>query len=293
MNRKLNLFLAAILMLTAVHVSGQTWVVPAEKSAVVNPSDYNLTNVKKGKDLYMLNCKSCHGDPGKNNPLPLVPLPPDVASEIMQANTEGDMFYKITHGKGSMPQFETTISEDNRWRIVNFIMNFSSKRKQLLVDTPPVKAKLTASINEDYTRIEIFAEYEAKNGEFKNLSDILVIISAKKTFGKLEIGQALTDKNGKAEFVVPETIVCNSEGMATLIISLNEDYIAEELSLENIKTGNQIITPKLIKRGVLWSTNDYVPFWLLLSYLGVVGGAWLAIGYVVFQIIKIRKYSKS
>ena len=280
-------------MLTAVHVSGQTWVVPAEKSAVVNPSDYNLTNVKKGKDLYMLNCKSCHGDPGKNNPLPLVPLPPDVASEIMQANTEGDMFYKITHGKGSMPQFETTISEDNRWRIVNFIMNFSSKRKQLLVDTPPVKAKLTASINEDYTRIEIFAEYEAKNGEFKNLSDILVIISAKKTFGKLEIGQALTDKNGKAEFVVPETIVCNSEGMATLIISLNEDYIAEELSLENIKTGNQIITPKLIKRGVLWSTNDYVPFWLLLSYLGVVGGAWLAIGYVVFQIIKIRKYSKS
>ena len=293
MNQKLNLLFAALLLLSAYQVSGQTWLVPEEESNLVNPSEYNLENIKKGKDLYMFNCKSCHGDPGKNNALPLVPLPPDVTSEKMQANSEGDLFYKITKGQGSMPQFETTISKDDRWRIVNFIMNFSPKKKQLLVDKPPVKAQLQASINNENTVIEIVAEYEDRNGNFNKLSNIPVIISNKKTFGNLEIGRVLTNENGEAEFTVPEDIVCDAEGLAKLIVSLDEDYIAEPVCVEDVEAGHQIITPQLIKRGVLWSTNEYVPFWLLLSYLGLVGGAWLAIGYVIFQIIKIKKLSKS
>jgi len=49
----------------------------------------------------------------------------------------------------------------------------------------------------------------------------------------------------------------------------------------------------LIKKGeILWSTNENIQLWLLLSYLGTAGGAWLVIGYVVFQIFKIKKYSK-
>jgi hypothetical protein len=44
---------------------------------------------------------------------------------------------------------------------------------------------------------------------------------------------------------------------------------------------------------VLWSTNDNVSTWLLLSYILAAGGSWFVIGYVVFQIIKIKRYSKS
>jgi hypothetical protein len=32
--------------------------------------------------------------------------------------------------------------------------------------------------------------------------------------------------------------------------------------------------------------------WLLISYIGAAGAAWLTIGYIVFQLIKIKRLSK-
>ncbi len=292
MYKRINLFIAVLFVLPAFQVIGQDWVVPAENSAIENPQEYTLKNVKLGKDLYMVNCKSCHGDPGKNNPLPLVPVPPDVVSDQMQSNSVGDLYYKMSIGKGAMPQFETTISEDNRWRIVNFIMNYNSNRKQLLEDKPPVKAQLLASINEDDGTVNVFAEYEDKGGDYSKLVDVPVIFSLKKTFGNLELGECITNENGRSDFIIPGSLIGNEEGFVTIVVSLGEDYEAKDVILENAKICMSKEVPKLIRQGVIWSTNDNLPMWLLLSYIGMVGGAWLAIGYVVFQIIKIRKYSK-
>lgn len=292
MNKKLNLLIVAILFLSAQHVSGQDWIVPADKASLTNPSEYNLVNIKKGKVIYQLNCKSCHGDAGKNNALPLVPVPPDVASEKMHANTEGGLYYKITKGKGGMPQFESTLSDDDRWRLVNYIMNYKPGGEQLMVEAPPAKAKLMASVNEAEKKVEVFAEYDEK-GTFVKLTDAPVIISAKKYFGNLVIGNVFTDENGRAEFTIPENIIGDEEGFVSIVIALNENYEVAEVELDRAKVGKLKETPKLIKGGeILWSTNENIQPWLLLSYLGAVGGAWLAIGYVVFQIFKIRKYSK-
>ncbi|MBT3383047.1 MAG: cytochrome c [Prolixibacteraceae bacterium] len=292
MNKKLNILIVAILFLSAQHVFGQEWTVPADKENVTNPSEYNLANVKKGKDIYQLNCKSCHGDAGKNNALPLVPVPPDVVSEKMQANTEGGLFYKITAGKGGMPQFETTLSEDDRWRLVNYIMNYNSKNEPVLVDAPPVKAKLLASVNEADKIVEIFAEYENK-GEFVKLSGAPIIISAKKAFGNIELGKVLSDENGRAEFAIPENVIGDEEGFVNIVVALEENFEVVPVILDKAKVGKLKEVPKLIRGGeILWSTNENIQPWLLLTYLGAVGAAWLAIGYVVFQILKIRRYSK-
>ena len=292
MNKKLNILIAAILFLSAQHVFGQEWIVPADKASVPNPSEYNRANVKKGKDLYMLNCKSCHGDAGKNNALPLVPVPPDVVSEKMQTNTEGGVFYKITAGKGGMPQFETTLSEDDRWRLVNYIMNYNPKNEPLLIDAPPVKAKLLASVNENEKKVEIFAEYD-KNGTFVKLTNTPIIIGTKKVFGNLAIGDVLTDENGRAEFIIPETVIGDEEGFINIVVALDENYEVDPVILDKAKVGKLKEIPKLIRKGeILWSTNENIPPWLLLSYLGAVGAAWLTIGYVIFQILKIKRYSK-
>ena len=290
MKKKINFLITIILFLT-VQVFAEEWTVPADQKNKVNPQEYNLANVNKGKELYLKNCKSCHGDPGKNNVLPLVPPPVDITSEKMQKNTEGEIFYKITNGRGAMPQFKATISDDDRWRIVNYISNFSPKKQPLLVDAPPVKAKLLASVNEQEKKVEVFAEYD-NNGVYMKLPNTAITISSKKTFGNIEIGQVRTDENGRAEFKIPESVIGDEEGFVNIVVALDETFIAAVVSLDKAKVGQLKQTPKLIQKGILWSTNENIQIWLLISYIGVTGAAWLAIGYIVFQLFKVKRLSK-
>ncbi|WP_346855325.1 cytochrome c [uncultured Draconibacterium sp.] len=291
MIKKINLIVVAILFI-AQQGMAQEWIVPEDQKATQNPSEYNLNNVKKGKDLFLLNCKSCHGDAGKNNGLPLVPPPPDVTSDAMQANTEGELFYKITHGRGGMPQFSSTISEDDRWRLVNYIRNYNSANEPLLVEAPPKKAKLLASVNETENKVEIFAEVETQDGKYAVLADAPVSISAKKAFGDLPIGDVLTNKEGRAEYTIPQHLIGDEQGLVTVVVRLGEGFVTEPVILDAAKVGQPKEVPQLIRKEVLWSTNENVQTWLLLSYLGAVGGAWLAIAYVVFQIFKIWRVGK-
>jgi mono/diheme cytochrome c family protein len=290
MKKKISFLITIILFLT-VQVFAQEWIAPTDQKDLVNPQEYNLSNVKKGKELYLKNCKSCHGDPGKNNVLPLVPPPVDITSERMQQNTEGELFYKITNGRGAMPQFKATISDDDRWRIVNYISNFSPKKQPLLVAAAAVKAKILASVNEQEKKVEVFAEYD-NNGVFMKLPNSPIKISAKKTFGNIEIGQVRTDENGRAEFKIPESVIGDEEGYVNIVVALDETFIADVVSLDKAKVGQLKPTPKLIHKGILWSTNENIQIWLLISYIGVAGAAWLVIGYIVFQLFKLKRLSK-
>jgi mono/diheme cytochrome c family protein len=286
-----NLIFFAFLLIVQQGIA-QEWLVPDEMKSVENPSAYNLDNVKRGKDLYLKNCKSCHGDVGKNNGLPLVPPPPDFTSEKMQANTDGELFYKITAGKGGMPQFKATLSEDERWRLVNFIRNYNPEIEPLLVDAPPVKAKLLASVNEVEKMVEVFAEYEDKDGKYIVLTDAPISICAKKAFGDLPIGEVLTNSDGRAEYSIPESLIGDEKGMVNIVVKLDENYIAEDVILEAAKVGQLKQVPQLIRKEILWSTNENIQTWLLLSYIGAAGGAWLAIAYVIFQLIRIKRLGK-
>lgn len=289
--RKIYLLLVVVLFVARQGMA-QEWLVPDDQKIANNPSAYTLENVKAGKDLYMANCKSCHGDPGKNNGLPLVPPPPDITSDKLQANTDGELFFKLKVGRGGMPQFEKTISADDRWRLINFIRNYDKTNEPLLVDAPPKKAKLLASVNEVEKKVEVFAEVEELNGAYVKLSNTDVKISAKKAFGNILIGNLLTNADGRGEFVIPETLIGDENGLVNIVVELGDGFITDEVVLDAAKVGQLKPTPKLIRKQVLWSTNDNVQTWLLLSYLGAVGAAWLAIAYVIFQIIKIRKLGK-
>jgi mono/diheme cytochrome c family protein len=293
MNRSIILVFAGALMLLTLPLRAQEWLVPDKEAARSNPMEYTLENVKQGKAIYIKDCKSCHGDPGKNNPLALVPLPSDIASEKMQANNEGGLFYKISTGKGVMPSFGSTISENDRWNLVNFIQNYNTEWEQILLDLPLVKAKLLASVNENQGSVEILAEYENKNAEYAPLQNTPVTVSSKKAFGNLKIGEALTNEQGRAEYTIPETLIGDEEGLVSIVVSLSEEYEAIEVVLENAHVASPKNVPGLIRKGVLWSTNNNVSLWVLISFILAAGGAWTVIGYVIYQIVKIKRYSRS
>lgn len=290
--KDLKILTSLCFLLSAMALGAQEWTVPAEAEAATNPTEYSLDNVKAGKSLYVKNCKSCHGDPGKNNPLALVPQPVDIVTEKMQANSEGALYHKISEGRGTMPPFNT-LAEHDRWMLVNFIMNFNPDREQLLVDAPPVKAKLLASVNEENKAVEIMAEYETEAGNYASLEETPVIVSSRKAFGNLEIGQVITGEGGRAEFLIPEDLTGDENGRVSIVVSLGEDYEAQEVFLDEAVVGKAKAVPQLIRKEVLWSTNNNVSTWLLLSYFLAAGGAWAGIIYVIVQIVKINKYGKS
>lgn len=293
MNRLKNISTAAVLMMLVLPVQGQDWPVPEKEAAISNPLEYTLENVTLGKAIYTKNCKSCHGDPGKNNPLALVPSPVDIASEKMQINSEGSLFYKITSGKGVMPPFESTISEGDRWLLVSFIQNYNPEREQVLLDLPPIKAKLLASVNEALGSVDILAEYEDANEAYVPLINAPVNISSKTAFGSLKIGETQTNDQGRAIYTIPENTMGDEEGNISIVVSLTEEYEAAEVILEKAMVGKQKEVPGLIRKGVLWSTNNNVSLWVLISYILAAGGAWMVIIYVIVQIVKIKKYSRS
>lgn len=292
MNRNHIALYLSFLFLAPLGLSAQDWPVPEMSEAMKNPEAYTLENVKRGREVYLLNCKSCHGDPGKNNQLALNPMPVDVTSEAMQANSEGALFYKITQGRGVMPPFESTLSDSDRWNLVNFIMNYNPEREVLYVEAPPVKAKLLASVNEATRTVEIMAEAENADGSYSSLAEAPVTISSRKAFGNAPMGMALTGENGRTKYAIPEDVIGDEEGYITIVVSLDDNYEANEVALEKAIVGKPKSTPPIIRKDVLWSTNDNVSIWLLFAYFLSAGGAWLGIAYVIVQLVKIGRAGK-
>jgi mono/diheme cytochrome c family protein len=292
MNRLKNIIGTGVLMILALPVLCQEWIVPDEEATLANPSEYTLDNVKMGKAIYIKNCKSCHGDPGKNNPLALVPSPVDIASEKMQINSEGALFYKITTGLGLMPPFASTLSVNDRWQLVNFIQNYSPDREQVLLELPPIKAKLLASVNEAQGTVDIMAEFVDANAVYVPLLNAPVSISSKKAFGSMKIGETVTNDQGRAIYTIPENTMGDEQGYLSIVVSLSDEYEAAEVILEKALVGSNKEVPGLIRKGVLWSTNNNVSLWVLISYFLAAAGAWMVIIYVIVQIVKIKKYSR-
>jgi hypothetical protein len=140
--------------------------------------------------------------------------------------------------------------------------------------------------------VEIFAEYEDEKGNYLSLSDAVITVSAKKAFGDLPIGQVVSNSIGRAEFKIPETLIGDEEGYVNIVVSLEDNYKVDPVILEKSKVATPKIVPQLIKKEILWSTNENIQTWLLLSYIGAAGAAWFTIGYVLFQILKVKRLSK-
>lgn len=107
----------------------QQWQAPAEAAALVNPVKGQPNAVKIGHEIYLQKCVDCHGQEGKGNGYMSSltkrdgkPLPPtNLASQMVQANTDGELFWKITNGKSPMPAHRIRFEDEQRWYIVAYL----------------------------------------------------------------------------------------------------------------------------------------------------------------------------
>jgi cytochrome c5 len=289
--KKIILIITTILLISVQESqSAVDWQVPDEYNTMENPVTFNNVNVRAGRDLWDRNCKSCHGDPGRFNALSLVPPPPDATAEVMQVNTDGAMFYKITYGRGAMPQFETTLSADDRWKVVTFIRRFDPRNEGLLTDEELLKGKIYALVGIDNSTIDIVAEVQDKNGQLQKLAGSTIFVMARKAFGNLLVGSVSTDNEGRATFNIPAGMRTKTDGTVDFVLTLGDDFEPTVFAISGVQVKEA--EPFTAPPRVLWSTNDRTQVWLLFTYFAALIGAWSTIGYIVLQIVKIRKLSQ-
>lgn len=115
-----------------VQVAAQTsapWVAPASEKAKKNPSPGDKKTIEQGEKVAKINCVSCHGPLGKGNgpaAVALNPKPADWTSKRVQDEADGELFWKITNGRGPMPSWRH-LPENDRWAVVRFIRTLAGK----------------------------------------------------------------------------------------------------------------------------------------------------------------------
>jgi YHS domain-containing protein/mono/diheme cytochrome c family protein len=109
-------------------MSGAHWMAPPEEAAKPNPVEATEDSIAQGKAVFMKRCVICHGEDGKGTGVlaaTLDPKPANLASDMMHDHSDGDLFWKISNGKGAMPSWKSTISEKDRWNLVNYIRSLN------------------------------------------------------------------------------------------------------------------------------------------------------------------------
>lgn len=117
------LALVAGLALASSAVAQAPWVAPESEKAKKNPLPNDKKVMEQGEKVAKMNCASCHGTKGKGDgaaAAALNPKPADWTSSRVQAETDGELFWKISNGRGPMPPWKH-LPEKDRWAVIRYI----------------------------------------------------------------------------------------------------------------------------------------------------------------------------
>lgn len=101
-----------------------TWTAPKSADSYKNPYTGNQKATLAGKKLYVQFCAICHGNKGKGDGMAgmaLKPRPANFTKDNIQSQTDGAIYWKLTEGKAPMAAYKETLTEQQRWQLVNFI----------------------------------------------------------------------------------------------------------------------------------------------------------------------------
>jgi hypothetical protein len=286
-------FIIIIFLLISSHqILAQEWVVPEDKKGKLSPFAFNEETRKAGGRLYTINCMSCHGTPGKANFSNLVPPPGDPATEKIQHNSDGEIFFKITSGRGPMPSFKNSIQANDIWKLISFLRSFNSKYVQSVMPVIKSAAYPGAEIvitlmpgpGKDIIVMKVTATNEKSVVPVKNAGVKLYI---RRTFGMLPLDEEkTTDSEGIATFMIPKELPGDTAGNVRLSAGFVDEDLFGAVSKDTVLQAGVITIPEsLVKNRAMWNTVRKAPVWVILTYgLGVLG-VW---GAIFFVLMKLR-----
>src|SRR5262249_30574520 len=104
---KSSLVLAlGVLALAGMAYGQAAWQAPPAEKAKKNPLPADAKVVDQGQKVAQISCATCHGAKGKGDGVAaaaLSPKPADWTSKKIQDESDGELFWKISTGRGAMP----------------------------------------------------------------------------------------------------------------------------------------------------------------------------------------------
>jgi mono/diheme cytochrome c family protein len=124
------LVVVGVVALAAVN-GARNWSATAAARKLKNPVPATSDSLAAGQQLYREHCERCHGEKGdgKGEKAYELSVAPGDFTDVQKMGrvTDGELFWQITRGRLPMPSFETKVSEEGRWQLVDYIRTFAAK----------------------------------------------------------------------------------------------------------------------------------------------------------------------
>ena len=97
-----------------------------------NPTTADEASLTRGQELFVINCRMCHGQTGEGTG-PIAPFlankPANLTSDVVQSKSDGSIFLTITNGiTGKMPPLNENLTVPERWDVVNFVRTLKASK---------------------------------------------------------------------------------------------------------------------------------------------------------------------
>jgi mono/diheme cytochrome c family protein len=132
------LFVALLALIALSIVLGVThrgqWNIPEEAKRRENPIHASPQALDAARVVYSDHCERCHGKAGKGDGPDATKFstsPRDLTDNSrMSAQSDGELFYKISEGRRPMPEFKTKLTEEQRWQLVLLMRSLAGTDKR-------------------------------------------------------------------------------------------------------------------------------------------------------------------
>lgn len=104
------------------------WKAPPSAGKEKNPVAADAGSLKLGRQIYTSECLDCHGKLGAGDgpgARDISPRPPDFRAKVVQRQSDGELHWKITRGRGEMPGYRKMLDDPQRWHLVNYIRSLA------------------------------------------------------------------------------------------------------------------------------------------------------------------------
>jgi mono/diheme cytochrome c family protein len=117
--------LPLLVLLAAPTTFAGNWNVPVAARGIENPIPLNADTIPKAAEVYAKHCVACHGKEGRGDgseekvdySIQSILATPTQPGGLPL--TDGELYWKITHGVGKMPAFAGKLTDNERWLAVN------------------------------------------------------------------------------------------------------------------------------------------------------------------------------